>query len=85
MQFELKKIGQKYTAPMTKFFTKKKHNFSRKKVKKTEVPKMTSKVVYELLLRSYGQFKFFRNFWTKNTMLWSSFFLHDNNVYFAVN
>ena len=29
-QFELKKIGQKYTAPMMKFFTKKKHNFSRK-------------------------------------------------------
>ena len=69
-QFELKKIGQKYTALMTKFFTKKKHNFSRKKIKKTEVPKMTSKVVYELLLRSYGHFKFFRKFDTKNTLLW---------------
>ena len=55
-QFELKKIGQKYTAQMMKFCTKKKRNFSRKKIKKTEVPKMTSKVVYELLLRSYGHF-----------------------------
>ena len=35
---------------------------------------MTSKVVYELLLRSYGHFKVFRKFGTKNTLLWWSFF-----------
>ena len=62
VQFELKKIEQKYTALVTKKFQNSKHDFRCKNIKKTEVPKMTSKVVYELLLRSYEHLKFFRKF-----------------------
>ena len=43
----------------------KKHDFLSKNIKNTRTQKMTSKALYELLLRSYEQFEFLRNFGTK--------------------
>ena len=41
----------------------KKTDFRFKNMKKTESPKMTSKVLYELLIRSYERFKYFSRTW----------------------
>ena len=41
----------------------KKCDFRFKNIKKTESPKMTSKVLYELLIRSYERFKYFWQTW----------------------
>ena len=53
------------------FFFLKKCDFRFKNMKKTESPKMTSKVLYELLIRSYERFKYFSQTWNltiaKNT------------------
>ena len=49
----------------------KKGDLTFKNMKKTESPKMTSKVLYELLIRSYERFKYFSQTWnltiSKNT------------------
>ena len=45
-----------------KMFSKK-SDFTFKSMKKTESPKMTSKVLYELLIRSYERFKYFSRTW----------------------
>ena len=59
---------------LRKLFKKKmskKWDFRFKNIKKTESPKMTSKVLYELLIRSYERFKDFSQTWnltiSKNT------------------
>ena len=41
----------------------KKSDFSSKNIKKTESPKITSKVLHELLIRSYEGFKYFSHTW----------------------
>ena len=85
VQFELKKIGQKYTALVTKKIQNSKHDFRCKNIKKTEVPKMTAKVVYELLLSSYEHFKLFRKFVYQNHAMLDDFLifmhkLHENSA-----
>ena len=73
-QFELKKTLTKIQISGDENFLKhkltQKYYFRIKNINKTEVPKMTSKVVHELLLRNYGHFKVFRKLSTKNPLLW---------------
>ena len=49
----------------------KKDDFMFRNMKKTESPKMTSKILYELWIKSYEQFKYFSQTWnltiSKNT------------------
>ena len=53
-----KNSGQKYEPPVTFFFTYQKHEFWFENIKNTIVSQKTSKIFYELVLRSYELFVF---------------------------
>ena len=55
----------------------KKCDFRSKNIKKTESPKMTSKVLYELLIKSYERFKYFSR--TLNLSIFKSTSLNQRN------
>ena len=63
----MKNSGQKYDLITVKMLYRK-HDFRYKNFKNTQVPKITLKVVYELLLGSYEHLKFSRNSFTKFTL-----------------
>ena len=57
---------QSFEESFQKYFVSKRCESIVKKMKKTMIPKTTSKVLYELLLRSYEQFKLFSQTWNLN-------------------
>ena len=77
-EISLKKWWSQKTSPrgwnwgkFSKKYNRKISNFSFKNMKKTESPKMISKVPYELSIRSYERYKYFSQTWSltiaKNT------------------
>ena len=72
--------GDEFSLRLNRLFNIQKHQ-------KNPVPtKMTSKVFYELLLRSCEHFKFFRKFRNESTALWwYKYFLYQNKALSEVN
>ena len=80
---KLKKMAKIFYFDDEKYLNSKQY-FRSQKVKNYAL-KITSKVVLEILLRSYENLKFFIKFGNKSTLLWLYLVNYENKVHFVKN